>query len=476
MLARTSLWYLGVFFVTFALGLVRCRVDDALDDRLWRCEDDRDCGEKDGRQMACWSGYCMPSCEPSEPPPLDHKCLDVGVLVRECTPLMPDSSDDCSGELSCFRTDLVLNEGICVPFRVCSRSEECRPGDKANTCATEVLETFYGGSDVAGEAGAGGGPSIGPRFDHLLCLQDECIGSGCANGEFCLPEEYGNTENYPPICVPRCDPNEHCPPDYACAKTDLTPGAKKLCIPGVPGVRCTNEEDCAVGHCTDIGVSFKVCTDECDNDEQCERFSTPPHFFRCLSATPDGPKYCVSTTSLTGFKCATSSDCPADTPLCTSFSPAEANQPHPECRPRCHENGTCDPRAGVPHVCLDQLSILDPGEQGGCYPATFGVPCSESSECLRPMTCESITLDGFEFLRASKICTLPCRSDDACRADPEHPKSVARPYAGYCGPDGFCRVPIHDDQPCAEARQCFSGVCTLDRLDPSGTRRICGKD
>ncbi len=460
MLARTSLCLPCAFFVAIGLCFVKCRVHDTIDDKLWPCDESApDCGEMDGRKMACWQGYCMPSCDPNAPVEAGKICLTTGVLVEECTPLIAGGGDDCPGELSCYRTDLILNEGICVPFKVCSTSEQCL-GHQKDTCATEVLRKQYG----SGDAG-----TFGPSFDHLHCLQDGCkVGSDCGEGALCLPLEYDRADFYPDICVPRCDSEERCPPNYACARNDISPGTNKLCIPGVPGVRCTNEEDCAVGSCTDIGVSFKVCTKKCDNDGECELYSAPPLYFQCLSSTDGEQKHCVNTSTLQGFECQDvdgGSDCPPETPLCTRFSPSQRDQGKAECRPRCHD-GKCDPRAGVPHVCLEEWG-------GGCYPGTFGLPCKSSSECLRPLTCESITQDGFEFLPSPMICTRACTSNEDCRQDPENPKSLEHPYSGYCGDDGFCRVLVHDEYPCVEGFQCSSGHCDPDPSDPAGERKLC---
>lgn len=462
MLARTGLCLLAVFAVTFGLCVVQCRVQDTIDDRLWRCDESNPkCGEMDGREMTCWQGYCMPSCDPSAPVDPDKICLTTGALVDRCTPLLAGGGDDCPGELSCYRTDLILNEGICVPFTVCSKDEDC-PGQRKVTCATEVLRKQYG-SDTDGGA-------FSPRFDHLHCLQDGCeVGSSCGDDALCLPLEYDRAAIYPDICVPRCDADELCPPNYACARNAISPGANRLCIPGVPGVRCMSDQDCAVGNCLDIGVSFKVCTKKCDDDRACELYSAPPMYFRCLAATAGGTKHCVNTSTLQGFECQDvdgGSDCPPETPLCTRFSPSQRDQGKAECRPRCNDDGTCNSRAGVPHVCLEEWG-------GGCYPGTFGLPCKASSECQSPLSCKEITLDGFELLKSSEICTVQCDSHADCRQDPENPKSVDRPYAGYCAADGFCRVLLHDFEPCDEGLQCHSGSCEPDPSDPE--RSYCGK-
>ncbi|HEX6766646.1 MAG TPA: hypothetical protein VF103_14230, partial [Polyangiaceae bacterium] len=161
-----------------------------------------------------------------------------------------------------------------------------------------------------------------------------------------------------------------------------------------------------------------------------------------------------------------------DSPFCTDFSPSEVDQGHGECRARCNADGSCDPRAGVPHVCLGEFD-------GGCYPGSFGLPCRKSSECLKPCTCESITRDGFEFLPSSKICTQACESDADCKAvddDPEtrgtdEHKSVERLFDGYCAADRFCRLRVHDGRPCNDGGQCDSNECIVDPSNPD--RTIC---
>ena len=439
MFARKKPWLLGVVFLTGAIGFTRCRVNDTLDDQLWRCDvnaPENQCGEKDGKPMTCWQGYCMPSCDPDVEPGDGQLCLNVRVLLQTCTP----SNDDCPGDLNCYRTDLLFDEGICVPFKVCDTDEDCE-GFEQDTCASSVLAEFAGG----GEAGAG---SSGPSFDHLHCLQDECFDgqTDCGEGNRCLPKSYPG-DNYPDICVPRCDSSERCPPNYACAKNSLSEGADKVCIPGVPGVRCTSDQDCALGSCLDTGAGFSVCSFTCENDEGCELFTSPPFFFRCLAPAPEAQKICVNSAVFQGFQCQSADDCPPETPLCTPYSPSVPDQGHSECRAECDEDGRCQPRGGLPHVCLAE------GE-GGCYPGSYGIPCNEDIECMTPYTCREVEPSERDFRVTPKICTLPCTTQSDCQPDPLNPKRLDRPSVGWCDGES-CRLPGLPGKPCEEDHHCY---------------------
>jgi hypothetical protein len=414
-----------------------CEVDGSIDDRLWRCNEqakDDECGEKDGRPMTCWQGYCMSSCDPSDPPgDEDVECLAAGVLLEKCHP----SRNDCPGELNCYRRDLLADEGLCVPFPVRTFHEDC-PGERRNACAGEILRDHLG-SDVSFYS------------DHFQCVQEGCSeGRGCTDGETCLNASYRVAGRYPDICVPNCDRYQRCMPNFACMQDEeAAPGADPICVPGLPGVRCTSDLDCVIGKCFDLGVGFSICTQTCSEDANCAHLNRAPMYFVCAGAGDQ--KYCVNPTPFGGAECDMAEPkCPEATPKCYNYSPSLPFQPVAECRRPCDPDGTCPARGGLPHVCLDNAE----GENG-CYPGTFGIPCKEPGECIRPLECLEVELDGRELVPSTHRCTLRCENEADCDDVP------VTGGGAYCG-GGFCRIPGLTGDPCdiddhCRSHQCFFG-------------------
>jgi hypothetical protein len=454
---------LGISSCLAAVHLLRCRVDETLDERLWRCETADECGHHDGRPMRCWQGYCMPSCDPTKPRDASlETCLNARVLVRSCRP----SADDCRAGLSCFRTDPLLDEGVCLPITVCNENGDC-PDTKKRVCAKTVLEERLG--DAAKSL----------HLDHLTCVQIECSagGSDCIPGERCLATSYTLENNgLPDICVPYCDPDNHCLPNYACSRTDDFPGPDPICIPGLPGVRCTRDIDCLFGTCVSTGGSISYCTVPCDVDEQCRVFGPGPPAYRCIESIPGQGGHCITPSSFQGVECLRGDPergCPSDASLCSRFSPYLLKAAVDECRMPCPESGRCPARGGFPHVCLRDLSSDDDGDgdidaddarapdDTSCYPGLFSIPCELDSECVPPLKCLDVELDGRE-LRASdtKICSMRCEGNDdsSCVLAPDDPETWVRPTVAYC--DGsVCRLGAVAGKPCERNAHCRTGPC-----------------
>jgi len=455
---------LGVLACLVAVGLVRCRVDETLDERLWRCEHAEECGDLDGAPMRCWQGYCMPSCDPEKI--RDESvatCLDARVLVRSCKP----SSDDCAAGLSCFRTDLFFDQGVCLPITVCDTDGDC-PDEKKRACANTVLAERLG--DRAKSL----------NLDHLTCVQADCSAgsSECVPGERCLATSYTLENNgLPDICVPYCDPNNHCLPNYACSRTGAFPGPDPICIPGLPGVRCTRDIDCVFGSCLSSGGSVSHCTVMCDTDEQCfDLFGPGPPAYRCIESVPGEGSHCITPASFQGVECRRGDPergCPSDASLCSRLSPYWLTAVLDECRMPCPESGRCPARGGFPHVCLRDLASDDDADgdvdeddargpdDSSCYPGIFSLPCELDAECVRPLKCLAVELDGREVRDSdTKICSLRCEGDDdaSCLLDPDDQSTFLRPSAAYC--DGsVCRLSAVPGKPCERNAHCRSGEC-----------------
>ncbi|HVR19204.1 MAG TPA: hypothetical protein VMS65_05905 [Polyangiaceae bacterium] len=445
---------LRLFVLACAVGSTQCRVDKTLDDQLWTCDESSECGEQDGKPMTCWQGYCMTSCDPENPPDeLGVQCIDGGVLLHDCDPgpAGDKNPNNCPAELDCFRTDLLYAKGVCVPFPVCSALKDCPDDEPHTVCASDILAARFEGLPL--------------QFDNLSCVQLGCQDgmSNCAAGTRCLGTTYmleGN--DYPDICVPLCDSQGACPPNYACARTAAAPGADRICVPGLPGVRCTGDLDCIVGSCVGTDAGFGICTLPCDTHEFCQALGTSPSYFRCVEPTPGAPKVCVDSTPFQGPQCDVADDvmgdhCPTGTE-CFHYSPyLPSPRTKGECRVPCDDEGHCPVRGGLAHVCLDNPDNLESGG-GGCYPGNFGLPCQDSSECLYPLSCEAIESDGREVYPSAKICTIPCAAATDAEGDTICEVEPATRDGGYCG-DGFCRQRALPDMPCERGEQCRSLRC-----------------
>jgi hypothetical protein len=448
-----------VFGAIVGLGFAACRVDATLDDRPWPCDVGaaaEQCGELDGRPMTCWEGYCMPACEeggaPSDP---DKECLAGGVLVQRCDPT-PGKPNVCSSGFNCHRTDLLGPHGVCVPFPLCSDKSDCRDRE-LNTCASEIIR------DIAGE-------NVPLWTNNLVCMATDCSRLGCSlENQRCLADVYP-LEEYalPDVCVPLCDGSRHCPPNYTCANSTAAEGVHRICIPGLPGVRCDREQDCVFGSCVATGAGFNVCSTECYADTDCEYLNSAPKYFRCVPG-PEGVKHCVHTAPFQGLFCDGDEDCTEHAPLCVEYSPFLPGE-RSECRPPC-DDGRCPVRGGLAQVCL---------EDDTCYPGVFGMPCRSSSECLTPFACREVTLDGREYIESSAICTVPCDEDADCEFDPTRPRSLESQDLGYC--DGSsCRARALGGRPCDRDGHCRSGVCDRglctmapDEAENASTTRYAG--
>ena len=448
MVARALRQLSALALAVCGIGLTRCHVDDTLDDRLWPCDEagnGEECGTSNGAPLTCWEGYCMPSCNPEQPPQDSSvECLAAGVLLEKCDP----RADTCAHGLGCYRTDLLYDFGVCVPFPICSENRDC--GDpKHNTCTTELLLERIGGERSY------------VSVNNLVCVGVDCSeGAQCADGERCLATAYGLRGNdLPDMCVRLCDGGRHCLPNFACAKTDVARGAEQICIPGVPGIRCMADQDCALGSCVPTGVGFSVCSIPCKEDDNCAILNAPPTYYRCIGATPEAQKYCINPSPFQGMQCDTAQDCEADTPACSHYSPFLEAPDFFECRALCDDERRCPKRGGLAHTCL-----LD----GTCYPGVFSMPCNDSSECLTPFECREVVSFERDHVQSAKICTIACDEDSHCQPEPDRQPGDAwtldRQKLGYC--DGtWCRLPALGGKPCEKDEHCRSercdgGLCT----------------
>jgi hypothetical protein len=415
------------------------------------------CGTtQDGQPMVCYAGsqlggtdFCTEKCDPANPPSDPSvKCLTSGALLRVCHPHGSENYPalGCPDGLSCYRTDLLNDEGVCVMMPVCTVDSDCKD-PKHSACAASIISTL---SPLLSQLSTA---------DHLQCVKPLCKsgGSNCADNEACLADFFARDTAVPDICIPTCDGDNNCPPNYACDVGPDAPGAPRVCVPGLPGQRCHADQDCIVGECFDTGAGFGECTvpyPPCNSDQDCA-YLDGLATFACVEGRPGAGRRCVALTPFNGSNCATSADCAANE-RCYQYSPYVPDMGHGECRVPCDmsKSPSCPVRGGVAHVCLA-------GGDGGCYPGQLGLPCTSSAECLSDLECLPATPDARSLITEPMICTKRCATDDDCRADP-----LIMTH-GFCkqepdGSGGLCRITGDSGEPCDSDDQCTRGLCMPD--------------
>jgi len=494
------------------LLLVDCRArEDAFWNAIFSCTKDSDCGTtRANRPMICYpgidlqdgSGFCAEACDPAAGPadPAREVCApsgQSGALLKKCQPVASglhpeDPTLGCPAELRCFRTNLLSDSGLCVKADVCSPEVPC-PGSADVVCSGAVIDGLIPKSAA----------SLGIRFqtDNFQCVMNRCQTgtTDCGEGA-CFGASYHLGLPLDDLCVPRCDSGLHCPPNFSCGRSAAAPSAPAICIPGLPGTRCVQDQDCLIGKCVDVGLESNVCSLlTCSSNKDCAVLSSTVDRFVCAKRPdPAGPVggaqaagaagagggvggasgagstvpksgWCVALGAFHGANCCQAGlTCSDGTPSCPegftcfTYGASETNMVHGECRLPCSE-GECPVRSGVPLVCLG------PKHEGGCHPATLGMPCELGSPCVEPLTCQLVPPDPRSLVAYSpSICTIACSSDADC-ADGT---IAGQSYCG-CGdgtPDAagggclnggpaVCRLRGPDGSPCDRSSQCGSLNC-----------------
>jgi hypothetical protein len=453
-----------------ALTAASCSVDRAkFNRRIFACDTaapDPGCGTDDnGQPMACFAArqigatdFCAKRCDAPLSTADGEVCLASQIDLRLCHPsedvtIRPGAACD-QPDLACYRTDLLSDEGVCTTLNPCTEDVDCRDPVRS-VCATSFLSTT-----IYPEAGAA------LQLDHLFCLQTGCQarGTSCSPGETCLQDVIPLAAHPPDICVPNCDSNLRCPPNFLCYKKVSTSVAPNVCIPGLLGFTCENAIDCMIGTCVDTGIGYSVCTTACDSDADCQRFDGQQGRFICVknNAAPTEPGLCQTPTAYLGSICHTTSDCLARNPdeICTQPDPKD---PQRVCLLPCSlPDLKCPQRGGVNHTCIPS----DDPNAPVCVPGTFGLPCASDGNCVGDLTCQPT------FPSAPDICTAPCQTDADCASSSAGGKGN-RWVAG----DGFCGAPLGnpvclpnnilpDGSPCTSDIQCDSKKCTSGMCAP----------
>ena len=477
-MSRAAAIRLGVALVLAAVASPACKADESALDAIFDCDPERgdaQCGtDENGKPMTCYVGsaqlggeaFCTKACDPTVPTEPGYVCTSSGALLESCHP--DDSDLGCPSPLNCYRTDIILNQGLCMwvptcPYRSDGTLDDSQCGFMHEVCAGHLLR------DLA-KVPRSKAFCASTIFSALPSRR--VILNGCPIDERCPTSLLRGGRGLPIVCGAPCDENS-CPPNFACARGSGS-GAPSVRLPGIPGIRCQSSEDCLTGACIDTGAGFSVCTQpaECTIDADCPSIRTN-YADVCVEGIPGEGAYCISPIPFQGANCENNDQCseelrcgaePCPPRHCASYSPYELNPTHGECRFTCTQAEGCPAFGGLPHVCLE--------DDGGCYPGIFGMPCTSSTECYANLTCGAVAPDIRSRSQAPSICTVPCMDDDDCTFE-------VNPWlggGGYCvpAPDppsdavGYCRSGANLDRPCDGPEHCWSRNCELQE---DGSRR-----
>ena len=451
-------------------ALSGCKVDSqAFHERIYSCNPNAAnpaCGtDQNEAPMACVPAYqlggrnfCATGCDvASEAPDTPAAvCLPSGprsagavsgARLARCTPM--EGVNSCQhDELTCLRTDLTADEGVCMTVNSCRSDGDCRDPVRSK-CMGELLRQTYGAKSEL-------------KADHTYCLQEGCRArrTACSPGETCLRDILPRTSFPPDICVPNCDANGNCPPNYFCYPEIYSKAVPSICIPGLLGLRCRSRLDCLFGECVDSGLAFKVCSVACKADDDCAKFDSEQGTFFCHKQPDKTEGWCTGARAYRGAFCSTTADCLYPGEICARLTTTTALG---VCLQTCPTAGRCPVVGGVPHACRPQVNTagqLAPAELPWvCWPGSFGQLCADDADCLPALTCTSVGASPL-----AKICTTSCRSDGDCAGN-------RFASEGHCergqAEVGICRSPLADGAPCDRSVQCESRKC----IGPEGQGR-----
>jgi hypothetical protein len=460
-MVRLSAALAGAVTLATLFTLAGCKVDTQdFHERLYSCNPsaaDPACGtDINDQAMACMpayqlggSNFCAPGCDATGDLEANAEAICVpsgprgtsspsGALLPRCNPAL--LTNTCGSAMSCLRTDLKVDEGVCMTVSSCSTDSDCRDPVRSKCMGELLRETF---------------PQAEFKVDHTYCLQAECRArrTACSPGETCLRDILPKASNPPDICVPHCDANGNCPPNYFCYPKLYGPGAPRVCIPGLLGLRCDTRLDCLSGDCVETGAPYKVCTAPCETDVDCEKYDSIQGTFFCNQSGQ-----CMTARGFKGGACVRDGDCMYPGEVCGRLTTTEASG---FCMLACGPDRSCPSPGNVPHACRPQVTATGDFDLEGapwvCWPGYFAQLCSDVSQCFPGLACQQ--LDPRNPL--AKICTLPCQTDTDCDAN-----HFTR--EGYCDTRvGACRARRNDADTCERARQCISNGCN----GPEGAKK-----
>ena len=262
-LAMTCTVFGGTMFgcAIFGCAVSGCTVErPSVDDRPFPCTADGDC--LDGyacvdRSMLGLPGFCAPACDPSRSTatcPLGL-CTPEGACLTLCAPELDGTVRvDCPSGLTCVRTDLFRDQGVCWDIQGCSVGSECGAEEVPSACLSELLGI---------PALVSGLPLASNRL-YCLATPQGPLRDRCSAGTIPIP----GRGDYPGACLPTCNEDDAtCPPSMSCWN-DLGwifgAAQQSVCWVGTWGSLCESDQECLFGRCYDVGDGRRLCTERCD--------------------------------------------------------------------------------------------------------------------------------------------------------------------------------------------------------------------
>ena len=395
----------------FAGLLAACSVDRAVGGRVFSCDpsaaDEGGCdvGFQCNVSSAPFggSGFCAPECTP-RPDFAGALCTSSGERIELCVP----SAAACPAGLSCLRTDMLGDQGICLPARTCETSEDCSDPVR-RTCMASVVGALYP-------------RAAGLQRGGSFCAQAQCAlrGQSCLPGTTCMAAvRVGGAggSGLPDLCVPDCDAKGRCPPSFVCSSESLGIQDPAFCVPGLLGFPCSSDVDCLLGRCLSAS-DRRVCTLECADEATCAAFDndgfvTRRMRFSCATEPETGRAECVSPEGYLMRTCSSDAGCSTRERCSAPLPEGLLGRGVRVCRPECIDDpggARCPAYGGLPNACFGGEGGA--GGMGGpprvCVPALFGLGCSTDGRCVGDLEC--VAAPG------GARCTKRCATALDCRA------------------------------------------------------------
>lgn len=343
-------------------------------DRPYPCAIDADCVEGfdcvDGSALGL-PGFCAPSCRPGFPESCPGGvCTADGACVSGCTPNRDGTLRvDCPSGLTCVRSDLFRDEGLCWDVSGCSLGTDCDGTDVPTSCLSEVI----------GVPAVIAGLPIASNRLYCIAAPQGPLGDRCPEGSIPIPA----VEDYPGVCLPTCnDAGDGCPPGMTCWR-DLgwifSAPLQSVCWVGVWGAPCDSDTDCLFGSCEEVGGRTRVCTERCDDvaiGASCDALASVrayiPGGLEWVCRRVSGQDVCVPSGAI-GAPCGVGRDCLAAL-QCVQFGGASV------CTRACAVDEDCYLRE-VGESRREEV-FCDP-EQFLCLPQRgAAATCASDHECL----------------------------------------------------------------------------------------------
>lgn len=432
-----------------ALNPCQSGVCDAVTRSCVQCLVQSDCGPG----FACEHKKCMLA----QPCVSDAECAPIGQVCDYPVCVDCFKQTDCGPNELCVERHCVHSQpcksgagcpvacnsanGKCVE---CLADSDCTPDaycDSTNRCSFDVCKTAdcgKGGVFFACKSNGSGYEAAKPCDDGNSCTLDECKLGGCTASSTKATCDDGNKCTTDDKCASgkcvgsavACDDKNPCTTDFCSPKSGCV-FAGNLSGSCDDGSNCTNNDKCAAGVCTGVGLN-------CDDGNSCTVDSCDSAM-ACVHVDLAGP--CDLTIGCTvGNACEEGSCVAGAEVLCDDGNPCTADNCLQGCEfPSLPDGSYCSDG--------DSCTIIDSCVKGVCAGGTGG-SCDDFNSC----TADScVSPDGYcKHAPLSGPCadSNPCTSSDTCKG-------------GLCvpGPQSDC----DDGNPCTSDGPCdlAKGGCSF---------------